>query len=113
MSEHRNRLVLRARTMRHGGTDAEGRLWQALRARQLQGAKFRRQVPLGDYVADFLCFEARLIVEVDGGQHSLERDGARTAWLESQGFRVVRFWNNEVLGNLEGVLRMIAAELDK
>ena len=101
----------RARSLRRNATDAEALLWSRLRNRQLYGAKFRRQVPLDRFIADFLCFDARLIVEVDGGQHSIETDAARTAFLEAAGFRVIRFWNHEVLGNLNGVLETIAAHL--
>ena len=99
-----------ARRLRKNPTDAETRLWSRLRRKQLDGHRFRRQVSLGPYVADFVCFEARLIVEVDGGQHA-ERaaDTARTAWLEAQGYRVLRFWNNDVLGNIDGVVETIRA----
>jgi very-short-patch-repair endonuclease len=101
-----------AQALRASLTNAERKLWGALRARQLLGAKFRRQVPIGAYVADFLCHDARLVVEVDGGQHAeSSRDQRRDRWFSEQGFRVLRFWNNEVLGNLEGVLTVIAAEL--
>ena len=102
-----------ARELRQNPTDAEKRLWQHLRNRQLDGHKFRRQVPLGRYVVDFACLEARLIVEVDGGQHGWRAaaDAARTAWLKGNGFRVLRFWNNEVLGNLAGVLDTIRRHL--
>jgi very-short-patch-repair endonuclease len=78
-----------------------------VRRRQLDGFRFRRQVPIGRYVVDFACLEARVIVEVDGGQHGDEMDDERTAWLESQGFRVVRFWNSDVLGNTDGVVESI------
>ena len=101
-----------ARALRVNRTEAEIRLWQRLRDRQLAGAKFRRQTPVGPYVADFMCYELRLIVEVDGGQHGPEADAARTAWLESQGFRVVRFWNHDVLQNTDGVLERIQEELE-
>ncbi len=96
-------------------TDAETRLWYYLRARCLNGWKFRRQVPLGDYVADFLCEEARIIVEIDGGQHAEreEADRERTRWLERQGYRVVRFWNNEVLENMDGVLETLSPTLSQ
>jgi very-short-patch-repair endonuclease len=96
-------------------TDAEHRLWYYLRGRRLAGWKFRRQVPLGNYVVDFLCEEARLIVEVDGGQHSEMQaaDAERTRWLEARGYRVVRFWNNEVLGNTEGVLETLSPALSQ
>ena len=88
-----------AKRMRHTSTEAEARLWWHLRAARLNGLKFRRQQPIGDYIVDFVCFELKLIVEVDGSQHldATAYDDARTAWLESVGFRVVRFWNDEVL----------------
>ena len=92
-------------------TDAERTLWKELRGRRLEGHKFKRQWTLGAFVVDFCCWEARLVVEVDGGQHTYEKDAARTAWLESNGYRVIRFWNNEVLTNLEGVLQTIVAAL--
>src|SRR3970282_1659849 len=106
-------MTQRARELRSNLTDAETKLWQHLRRKQLVGHRFRRQVPLGHYIADFVCFEARLIIEVDGGQHGeqLAYDSARTVWLESQNFRVIRFWNNDVLGNIEGVLESIRAAL--
>ena len=99
-----------ARRLRKNSTDAERALWRQLRAARLNGHKFRRQVPIGWYVVDFVCFETRLVVEVDGGQHAEQqrRDAQRTVWLEAQGFRVLRFWNNEVLGNMEGVKEVIA-----
>ena len=101
--------------MRNNPTEAELLLWLCLRNRQLAGCKFRRQQPVGEYIVDFLCWEKRLIVEVDGSQHgeSSAADKERTEWLESQGFRVLRFWNNEVKGNLEGVTLAILATLDE
>ena len=103
-----------ARTLRTDGTEAERALWQRLRSRQLNGAKFRRQVALGPYVADLVCVEARLIVECDGGQHNgSAHDGERDAWLKAQGWRVLRFWNHEVLQNIEGVLVVIAQALEE
>lgn len=104
-------LTSRSRGLRHNATDAEKRLWSILRSRQLGGLKFRQQVEIDSYVVDFLCPERRLIIEVDGGQHRPERDSRRTAFLESQGFTVMRFWNNEVLENLEGVYAMIEASV--
>ena len=102
----------RARTLRSRLTDAERKLWYALRDRRFAGVKFRRQVPVGPYVADFLCYEARLVIEVDGGQHAdSESDFRRDAFLNKLGYRVIRVWNNEVLGNLDGVLQMLASEL--
>ena len=98
-----------AAQLRTQSTDAEKRLWGALRNRQLAGYKFRRQFPIPPYIADFICLEMRLIIELDGGQHAdaAAYDAARTAFLEQQGFRVLRFWNNDVLGNTEGVLEEI------
>jgi very-short-patch-repair endonuclease len=102
----------RSRTLRRFSTKAELKLWNQLRARQLSGHKFIRQHPIGRYVADFVCRECRLVVEVDGGQHSLnERDRIRDDWLRQRGYTVLRFWNNEVLANIEGVLDTIRFEL--
>lgn len=101
-----------ARRLRRDQTDAERALWARLRDRRLCGAKFGRQVPIGRYIVDFLCDDARLIVELDGGQHAESRsDEARTAFLEGAGFSVLRFWNNEVLSNTEGVLERIKESL--
>jgi very-short-patch-repair endonuclease len=98
-----------ARKLRRDNTPAEKKLWSALRDRRFAAYKFRRQVPVGSYVADFICFEARLIVEVDGSQHAESpKDVARDAWLVSQNFLVKRFWNDEVLNDLEAVLDTIA-----
>jgi len=99
-----------ARNLRATPTDAEMRLWSRLRRKQLDGFRFRRQHPMGHYIVDFFCAETRLIVEVDGGQHA-DDDGRRTVWLESRGYRVIRFWNNEVLLNIDGVLMTIAQAL--
>jgi len=96
-----------ARRLRRDSTDVEKKLWQRLRNRQLEGYKFRRQWPIGPYVPDFVCFEVRLIIELDGGQHTAENDAARTAILEKEGWRVLRFWNNEVSENIEGVLETV------
>ena len=82
-------------------------MWRALRSRQLDGLKFRRQAKIGPYIFDFVCIEARLIVEIDGGQHDTDIDSNRTKFLEQHGFKVLRFWNNDVLENLEGVLETI------
>jgi len=98
--------------LRVNSTDAERRLWAALRNRRLQGYKFRRQHPIGRFVVDFACTRHRLIVEADGGQHAEnEADERRTAWLESQGWRVIRFWNPDILRNPEGVVTMILQAL--
>jgi very-short-patch-repair endonuclease len=102
----------RARTMRRAPTDSELRLWRLLRDRRLSGFKFHRQVPVGPYIVDFLCVGAKLIVEADGSQHAERlRDNIRDADLASQGWRVLRFWNNEVLQNREGVLETIFAHV--
>jgi len=95
-------------------TDAERKLWLALRDRRLAGFKFRRQVPVGPFIVDFLCYHARLVIEVDGGQHAESaRDARRDQWLEANDFRVLRFWNNDVLTNTEGVLTVILDSLGR
>jgi very-short-patch-repair endonuclease len=100
----------RARVMRGAPTDAELRLWRLLRDRRLDGLKFRRQVPVGPYIVDFLCVGARLVVEADGSQHGdNRRDAARDAYLAREGWKVLRFWNHEVSLNREGVLETILA----
>jgi very-short-patch-repair endonuclease len=103
-----------AKRMRRTSTEAEARLWWYLRAARLRGLKFRRQQPIGDYIVDFICFERKLIVEVDGSQHvdTIERDDARTAWLESVGFTVLRFWNDEVLRDSQRVVQEIVRVVD-
>ena len=102
-----------ARALRRNPTDAEQRLWSRLRRRQLDGWRFRRQAPLGPYVVDFACPAARLVIEVDGDQHSwrAEQDAARTSWPEANGFQVLRFWNDEVLASTDGVLQTIRRAL--
>lgn len=108
----RNLLPL-AKRMRHEPTEAERRLWSVLRASRMNGAKFRRQEQIGDYIADFVCFKARLIVEADGAQHAESAsDRKRDEWLMSQGFRILRFWNNDILSNLDGVAETIRAKLE-
>jgi len=101
------------RILRNQPTDAEHRLWQYLRRRQLDGCRFRRQHPLGDYILDFACLERKLVVELDGSQHAddVRYDAPRTAMLEQAGFFVLRFWNNDVFGNIEGVVDVILAAL--
>ena len=102
----------RARSLRAALTDAEGILWYRLRARRLSGYKFVRQEPIGPYTVDFICREARLIIEVDGGQHAdSPRDAVRDKWLTDRNYRILRFWNNDVLGNMVGVLETIATAL--
>ncbi len=98
--------------LRLNATDAERRLWAALRDRRLQSYKFRRQHPIGRFVVDFACTKHRLVIEADGGQHNESTaDIRRTAWLESEGWRVIRFWNNDILANTEGVLSTILQAL--
>jgi very-short-patch-repair endonuclease len=100
-----------ARRLRHSLTDAERRMWSALRDRRLLRYKFRRQHPIGNFIVDFACTEYRLVIEVDGGQHANSPvDARRTAWLEGQGWRVVRLWNNEVLANTNGVIEALEAK---
>ena len=97
------------RKLRNAPTDAEHRLWQCLRNRQLEGCKFRRQHPFGDYILDFACLERKVVVELDGSQHAdnIDYDLARARCLERSGFKVLRFWNNEVFDNIEGVVEVI------
>ncbi|HEU5275652.1 MAG TPA: endonuclease domain-containing protein [Xanthobacteraceae bacterium] len=100
-----------ARRLRANATNAEENLWRYLRRSPVLGTHFRRQVPIGPYVADFACMAARLIIEIDGSQHAegpvAETDKERTRWLESEGYRVIRFWNNDITQNMTGVLEAI------
>jgi very-short-patch-repair endonuclease len=99
--------------MRCEPTPAEHRLWQILRAKRLAGYKFKRQLPVDHYIADFACLQHRLIIEADGGQHNESRgDQRRDTYLRAQGFRVLRFWNNEIFENEEGVLTRIFEALE-
>jgi very-short-patch-repair endonuclease len=101
-----------ARHLRIEQTNAEARLWKHLRARQIDGHKFVRQVPVGPYFCDFICRERKLVIEVDGGQHAdSARDVIRDRYLDINGYRILRFWNNDVLGNIDGVVLTIAAAL--
>ncbi len=102
-----------ARTLRLTPTDAEIRLWSRLRRKQLDGFRFRRQQPIGPYVVDFFCPTAKLVIEVDGGQHAVrvDQDEGRSRWLGDRGFRVLRFWNNDVLANTDGVIWAIREAL--
>ena len=112
-SAARQASALRAAKLnRSNPTDAEHRLWQLLRAKRLNDWKFRRQPPIGAYRPDFVCHAAKLVVEADGGQHGEMRDGPRDAWLKSQGFEILRFWNNDILNNEEGVLTTILSALE-
>jgi very-short-patch-repair endonuclease len=105
----------RARQLRSNTTEPEQTLWRALKRIPVYGSHFRRQVPIGSYVADFACLKARLLIELDGGHHSQDgiatKDEARTRWFESEGYRVVRFWNAELSENMNGVLDTIYAAL--
>ncbi|MEJ1408634.1 MAG: endonuclease domain-containing protein [Candidatus Sedimenticola sp. (ex Thyasira tokunagai)] len=106
-------LLSRARTLRCQASEAECALWKHLRGRRLNGYKFRRQVTIDPYIVDFVCLEAKLIVEADGGQHAEQvvYDARRTAKLEKKGYRVMRFWNHEILGELHSVLEQIESAL--
>lgn len=108
-----NPTCSRARQLRRNLTDVERLLWRRLRFWQVDGYKFRRQQPLGNYIVDFVCLQKRLIIELDGGQHAQEvnHDAERDAWLQAQGFTVLRFWNNDVLKNIDGVMEMIVKSL--
>jgi very-short-patch-repair endonuclease len=101
-----------ARALRKRMTDAERKLWYALRDRRFARFKFRRQAPVGRFIVDFICFEQRLVIEVDGGQHADSlSDQRRDRWFAANGYRVLRFWNNEVLKNLDGVMTLLADTL--
>lgn len=102
-----------ARRLRKNMTDAERVLWGRLRRRQMEGCRFRRQCPIGPYIADFVCLDRMLVIEVDGGQYAgeQERDAERSHWLERNGFQVLRFWNHEVLVQTDAVLEAIRAQL--
>ncbi len=108
------RPTARSRELRHNATEAERKLWPHLSARKLKGVRFNRQFPVGQFICDFVSRERKLVIEIDGGQHAVnaEYDARRTRFLEAQGFSVIRFWNNEVMDNLEGVLDVIARTLD-
>jgi very-short-patch-repair endonuclease len=111
------KILHRAKELRQNQTEAEQFVWHQLRDRRFAGFKFRRQVPLGHYIADFVCFDRRLIVELDGGQHNEQSrkqyDAQRSAWLMSQGFVVLRFWNHEVYADWETIEEVIWRELQK
>lgn len=100
-----------AKYLRSHQTEAEQRLWYHLRAHRFMNLKFKRQLPIGRYIADFVCLEYRLIIEADGGQHSDDADSLRNAWLKTQGFTILRFWNHDILQQTEAVLERIRAKL--
>ena len=107
-------LLKNAKVLRKSMTDAERVLWQYLRAGRLSGFKFKRQQPFGRYIVDFVCFEAKVMIELDGVQHqdAAVQDAMRDSWLKAQGFSVLRFWNNEFLQNQAGCLERVLAELE-
>ncbi len=105
------KLISFAKHLRNNLTDAEKLLWYRLKSKQLNNLKFRRQTPIGPYSIDFVCFPIKLVIELDGSQHAEKKnkikDQYRDAWLKKQGFKVLRFWDNDVLLNIEGVLEKI------
>ena len=105
-----------ARNLRKNSTIHEKRLWNLLKNRQFHNLKFKRQHPIGDYIIDFICKEIKLIIEIDGGQHnepeSINYDNERTEFLNSLGYKVLRFWNNEIYENIDGVLLKIKQEIN-
>ena len=107
------RLTPLSRALRQSATEAEEKMWKHLRNRQLDGFKFRRQSKIGGFIGDFVCEQTRIIIELDGSQHGerIEQDTARTVVLESNGYRVLRFWNSDVLQNMSGVLEVIRNSL--
>lgn len=109
MRDPKPQTLANAKSLRSNQTEAEARLWYHLRAHRFMGLKFKRQKPVGRYIADFVCWERRLIIELDGGQHAeqVAYDQQRDAWLRSEGYTVLRFWNNDVMQQLDGVLEQI------
>lgn len=105
----KNKLTVFAKNLRKNSTKSERILWKHLRNKQLEGLKFRRQQPIGKYIVDFVCFEKQIIIEVDGGHHivQIKKDLERDNWLSQKNFKVLRFWNNDVLTNIDGVLEEI------
>ncbi len=107
--------IVKAKTLRKNMTEVEKKLWNELRASRFENYKFRRQHPVGNYIVDFICQDEQLIIELDGGQHaeqqSYDQDQKRTNFLESSGYKVLRFWNNDITDNLDGVLETISQQL--
>ena len=105
------KLTALAKNLGKQSTDTEQALWKHLRAKRLEGLKFKRQQPIGNYIVDFVCFERKIIIELDGGQHSqpeqIQKDREKDRWFKRQGYNVLRFWDNEVLKNTKGVLEVI------
>ncbi len=114
MAQNPRLSTKRARELRKRPTEAESLLWRHLRHRQLNGRRFRRQHPIGRYIVDFACFERRLVVELDGGQHAGQKasDAIRTDWLKERGYRVLRFWNNQVMREIDAVKFAILQALE-
>jgi very-short-patch-repair endonuclease len=110
-----NRPTVRSRHLRNNATEAERKLWRAISGRKLAGVRFNRQFPIGQFICDFVSREKRLVIEIDGSQHarSVDYDERRTRFLAAQGYRVIRFWNNEVIANIGGVLTMIEQTLER
>ncbi len=113
MTDHK--VVNHARRLRRTSTEAERKLWSLLSSAQLNGVKFRRQHPIGTYVVDFVSLDSKLVIEIDGGHHNIDdvqkSDESRTAWLTGEGYSVLRFWNNDVINNTEGVIESIREAL--
>ena len=111
----KNKTIL-ARNLRKNSTIQERRLWNLLKNRQFHNLKFKRQQPIGDYIVDFICKEAKIIIEIDGGQHNepenIEYDKTRTEYLNTLGYKVIRFWNNEIYENIEGVVLRLREEIN-
>ena len=111
-----NNKTILARNLRKNSTIQERRLWNLLKNRQFHNLKFKRQQPIGDYIVDFICKEAKIIIEIDGGQHNIleniDYDTARTEYLNTLGYKVMRFWNNEIYENIEGVMSKLKQEIN-
>ena len=111
-----NNKTILARNLRKNSTIQERRLWNLLKNRQFHNLKFKRQQPIGDYIVDFICKEAKVIIEIDGGQHNIskniEYDKTRTDFLNSLGYKVIRFWNNEIYEDIDGVLLRLKQEIN-
>lgn len=108
------KLTIVAKNLRKNSTDAERLLWKHLRRKQVEGLKFSRQQPIGNYIVDFVSFENQLIIEADGGQHAgnEQADREREEWLKREGFKILRFWNNDILNNIEGVMATLMEACD-
>ena len=110
-----NKIIL-ARNLRKNSTIQERRLWNLLKNRQFHNLKFKRQQPIGDYIVDFICKEAKIVIEIDCGQHNepenFEYDKTRTEYLNNLGYKVIRFWNNEIYENIEGVVLRLREEIN-